>query len=188
MIRPSEAQALRCLFVKKLWDEHSSLEPVLMLLAEILAYIPRPLLSLNCPMEQIVLNVEREPDFIFARGGLVYGIFVECDTINKRTLHPFGDIETLAKTNENRATFYYNADISHLYVLYDDDGPSLLDYDVKGNKVNEVYKIPLLSKLGVWPIKMVVMKDEVFFVVDWHEYAEVYGQPAQKGHMIGSIT
>ncbi|KAF4673328.1 hypothetical protein FOL47_010679 [Perkinsus chesapeaki] len=133
-----------------------------------------PVFTLNCPMVEFILDIDIEPNYIFATSDVVYGLFACPDAIQLRALNPLGEAKTLAKTKENRATFYYNADISHLYALYDDDGPSLLDYDVKGNKVNEVYKIPLLSKLGVWPIKMVAMKDEVFFVVDWHEEIEVF--------------
>ncbi|KAF4673338.1 hypothetical protein FOL47_010689 [Perkinsus chesapeaki] len=88
--------------------------PLPELMSDIMAYTPRPTLTLDCPMEEIVLSIEKEPHMIFP-------------------------VDGFTRAELKRTTWHnYHERVSHgglLFVLHDVDEHEnvviLTDYDLK---------------------------------------------------------
>ncbi|KAF4660044.1 hypothetical protein FOZ61_004276 [Perkinsus olseni] len=79
MLFPAHVEALRCSMVERVWKESTVVGPLPELMCDIMAYIPKPALTLDCPMEEIILDIDKSPDFIFANGDIVYGFMTVRD-------------------------------------------------------------------------------------------------------------
>ncbi|KAF4684100.1 hypothetical protein FOZ60_008218 [Perkinsus olseni] len=144
MLFPAHVEALRCRMVERLWKDSPAVGPLPELMSEIMACIPKPVLTLDCPTEEVILRISRIPDFIFAKGGVVYGVSHVESSITLQQISPPGEATTLVSgapfsltpATGDEALFYYAADTKHLYVLY----------AVKSLSV--VYKLPRLRRGG----------------------------------------
>ncbi|KAF4673339.1 hypothetical protein FOL47_010690 [Perkinsus chesapeaki] len=126
MLLPSHVEALRCMMVERLWKDSISIGPLPELMVDIMAYTPKPTLTLDCPMEEIVINIDKEPAYIFTEGGVVYGVRNQDNCFSCEKLYPFGGSITLARTSSGRGQFYFDSVTGHLFILHDDNGVTLL--------------------------------------------------------------
>ncbi|KAF4722878.1 hypothetical protein FOZ62_022975, partial [Perkinsus olseni] len=152
------------------------------LMCDIMAYIPKPALTLDCPMGEII--TKDKPDFVFTNDGMVYGVFKGNNSISLQGISSPGKRIDLVGDSSVRcgryynATSYYDADTSHLYVLHDDGGGlgpspdisgdvSLIDFDVKALKVHEIVRLGNLASGGRFPCVMTMIGGHAFLGVEW---------------------
>ncbi|KAF4710912.1 hypothetical protein FOZ63_024150 [Perkinsus olseni] len=169
--------------VERLWEDSPAVGPLPELMSEIMASIPKPVLTLDCPTEEVILKISRIPDFIFAKGGVVYGVSHFESSITLQQISPPEETTTLVSgtifsstpASGGKALFYYAADTKHLYILYAVKSPSL------AANVNCSRRLPELTSGGMRPNHMVVMEDEIFVagsievIVVWPATAAVNG-------------
>ncbi|KAF4673337.1 hypothetical protein FOL47_010688 [Perkinsus chesapeaki] len=167
MLLPSHVEALRCMMVERLWKDSMSIGPLPELMVDIMAFTPKPTLTLDCPMEEIVLNIDRKPDFIFNTGNVIYGVFKNEKSILLQSISPPGEEATLAETLNWRGTFYYDPGTSRLFVLHDRGGPSLLDYDVTSGMAHKTTRLSAVPSTPHWPDELLVIGGHVFLVRKW---------------------
>ncbi|KAF4669196.1 hypothetical protein FOZ61_004781 [Perkinsus olseni] len=192
MLFPAHVEALRCQMVERLWKDSPAVGPLPELMSEIMACIPKPVLTLDCPTEEVILKISRIPDFIFAKGGVVYGVSHFESSITLQQISPPGETTTLVSgapfsptpATSDEALFYYAADTKHLYILYAVKSLSLvynlLDYDVQAAKVIGSRRLPELTSGGMRPSHMVVIGDEVFVAVSRSDRSEIRHFKLQK--------
>ncbi|KAF4682214.1 hypothetical protein FOZ63_015782 [Perkinsus olseni] len=177
MAFPAHVEALRLEMVERVWKESTVVGPLPELMCDIMAYIPKPVLTLE------EISLPGGPDFIFVRGGIIYGIFKQERLIFLTQMCPPGKHTDLVKSTRSQrwyynATYFYDSGASHLYILHDDAGTSstdskirgtvsLLVYDVEASKVHKVLKLPNLSGAGEFPCKMAAVGTSVFLGVQW---------------------
>ncbi|KAF4673331.1 hypothetical protein FOL47_010682 [Perkinsus chesapeaki] len=160
MLLPSHVEALRCMMVERLWKDSMSIGPLPELMSDIMAYTPEPTLTLDCPMEEILFA--EKPALAFAVGNVLHTISVKGKAITLQARSIPGKEVILAESDDCTVTFYYDRDTSHLFVLYNSGGPTLLDYDVKAGKAHKTYKLPDLFSRPYWPSMMLVIDKHVF--------------------------
>ncbi|KAF4700051.1 hypothetical protein FOZ63_026298 [Perkinsus olseni] len=160
MLFPAHVEALRVEMVERVWKESTVVGPLPELMCDIMAYIPKPALTLDCPMEEIIIKYK--PDFVFTDDGIVYG---GISSPGKR-IDLVGDANNRCGRYYN-ATSYYDAGTSHLYVLHDDDTVSLIDFDVKALKVHKIVRLGNLASGGRFPCVMTMVGGHAFLGVEW---------------------
>ncbi|KAF4689936.1 hypothetical protein FOZ60_000946 [Perkinsus olseni] len=149
MLFPPHVGALRCQMVEGLWKESAPVGPLPELMIDIMAYISKPILTLGCPMEEIILDINSEPELVFAKGGVVYGVFKCASSIALQQIYPLGQKVTL---------------VSHLTVQH---------YDVEASNVHATWELPKLFSGGMQPSHMVVIGNELFVAVSREYRMEV---------------
>ncbi|KAF4746269.1 hypothetical protein FOZ63_015439, partial [Perkinsus olseni] len=182
MLLPAHVEALRCSMVKRVWKESTVVGTLPELMCDIMAYIPKPALPLDCPMGEII--TKDKPDFVFTNDGIVYGVFKGNNSISLQGISSPGKRIDLVGDSSVRcgryynATCYYDADTSHLNVLHDDGGRlgpspdisgdvSLIDFDVKALKVHEIVRLGNLASGGSFPCLMTMVGGHAFLGVEW---------------------
>ncbi|KAF4704295.1 hypothetical protein FOZ62_002267, partial [Perkinsus olseni] len=170
MLFPPHVGALRCQMVERLWKESAPVGPLPELMIDIMAYISKPILTLGCPMEEIILDINSEPELVFAKGGVVYGVFKCASSIALQQIYPLGQKVTLVPTSPCNV-YYFAPDTGHLYVL--NGTGSLLDYDVEASNVHATWELPKLFSGGMQPSHMVVIGNELFVAVSREYRMEV---------------
>ncbi|KAF4700048.1 hypothetical protein FOZ62_009299, partial [Perkinsus olseni] len=75
MLFPAHVEALRVEMVERVWKGSTVVGPLPELMCDIMAYIPKPALTLDCPMEEIIIDVNKFPKDIFVVVGGVFAIF-----------------------------------------------------------------------------------------------------------------
>ncbi|KAF4711631.1 hypothetical protein FOZ62_018347, partial [Perkinsus olseni] len=161
--------------------------PLPELMCDILAYIPKPALTLDCPMEEIIIDIEEEPDFIFMKDDDVYGVSKRDELIVLAQMS-HGECFDLVRAPRSHyrshnycyynAAYYYDSEASHLYVLHDGGGESindteirgtvsLLEYDLKACEVDRTAALPSLSGVGEFPRSMVIIDSAIFLGIEW---------------------
>ncbi|KAF4737810.1 hypothetical protein FOZ62_003914 [Perkinsus olseni] len=116
MLFPPHVGALRCQMVEGLWKVSAPVGPLPELMIDIMTYISKPILTLGCPMEETILDINSEPELVFAKGGVVYGIFKCASSIALQQIYPLGQKVTLVSTSPCNV-YYFAPDTGHLYVL-----------------------------------------------------------------------
>ncbi|KAF4729489.1 hypothetical protein FOZ63_030330 [Perkinsus olseni] len=111
-----------------------------------------------------------EPELVFAKGGVVYGIFKCASSIALQQIYPLGQKVTLVSTSPCNV-YYFAPDTGHLYVL--NGTGSLLDYDVEASNVHATWELPKLFSGGMQPSHMVVIGNELFVAVSREYRMEV---------------
>ncbi|KAF4710271.1 hypothetical protein FOZ63_026064 [Perkinsus olseni] len=181
MLLPAHVEALRCSMVERVWKESTVVGPLPELMCDIMAYIPKPALTLDCPMEEII--IKDKPDYIFVNDGIVYGVFNQLGLISLVQMSPPALPFPLVKYTGSsscyyNATYHYDAETSHFYILHDDGGrsqncsavrgaASLIDYDVKASKVHKTLRFPNLSGEGHFPRSMALIGSSIFLGLEW---------------------
>ncbi|KAF4722877.1 hypothetical protein FOZ62_022974 [Perkinsus olseni] len=180
MLFPAHVEALRLEMVERVWKKSTVVGPLPELMCDIMAYIPKPALTLDCPMEEIIIN--DKPGFFFVDGGVVYGVFNRNKSISLVQMSPPAlPIPLVEYTGSSlrfyNAAYHYDAETSHFYILHDDGGlsqtltirgtASLIDYDVKASKVHKTNKLPHLSGAIKFPRSMAVIGESVFLGLQW---------------------
>ncbi|KAF4705099.1 hypothetical protein FOZ63_026351 [Perkinsus olseni] len=167
--------------VERVWKESTVVGPLPELMCDIMAYIPKPALTLDCPMEEII--IKDKPDFFFIDDGIVYGVFNQLGLISLVQMsHPALPIPLVKYTGSSScyysATYHYDAETSHFYILHDAGGSSrncsavrgtssLIDYDVKASKVHKTLRLPNLSGEGHFPRSMALIDSSIFLGLEW---------------------
>ncbi|EER07098.1 hypothetical protein Pmar_PMAR013916 [Perkinsus marinus ATCC 50983] len=127
-----------------------------------MTYISKPSLTLACPMEESILDISTKPELVFAREGVVYGIFKCASVIALQQIYPSGQKEILALTAPCNI-YYFASDTGHLHVLTGTG--SLFDYDVEARKMHATWELPRLFSGGMQPTHMVVIGSNLFVAV-----------------------
>ncbi|KAF4705098.1 hypothetical protein FOZ63_026350 [Perkinsus olseni] len=181
MLFPAHVEALRVEMVERVWKESTVVGPLPELMCDIMAYIPKPALTLDCPMEEII--IKEKPDFFFANGGIVYGVFNTPDQVYVEQISPPGNCVDLVRNTYREvwynATYYYDADAGRLYVLregggyakhhhYIHEGVYLLEYDVKARRVVRKSTSANFQAMTIFPQRMAVIGGHVFLAVEWY--------------------
>lgn len=173
MILPAHVEALRCRMAASLWKDTCAVGPLPELMSDIMSFIPQPMLTFDCPIEEIIVDVSDKPICIFVEGGVLYAVFSECNTVFLSEIHPAGGSSVLAKAVDGQVMCYYDDSTSHLYVLHRYNNISLVDYDVKGGRVHKTYYMPVFLSAGSWPSCMTVIHGHCFFTATCHGQSEV---------------
>ncbi|KAF4689385.1 hypothetical protein FOZ60_001718 [Perkinsus olseni] len=181
MLFPAHVEALRVEMVERVWKESTVVGPLPELMCDIMAYIPKPALTLDCPMEEII--IKDKPDFFFTNNGILYGLFKHDKLISLVQMSSPAQPIPLVKFAGSspcyyNAVYHYDDEASHLYILHDDGGASLtvgtfrgtaslIDYDVKARKVHKTYKLPNLSGAIKFPQSMAVVGASILLGMEW---------------------
>ncbi|KAF4689389.1 hypothetical protein FOZ60_001722 [Perkinsus olseni] len=180
MLFPAHVEALRLEMVERVWKESTVVGPLPELMCDIMAYIPKPALTLDCPMEEIVLHIKKEPDFMLASDGVLSGVFgifeVTKPLVVEQLLPPGGSI-TLARPFERAKVQSFYCDIStcRLYLLCNSNAAvwQLIEYCLKEGKVVKVYEMPLITDLVDGRTGTCVVGEHCFLNVSWQDRVEV---------------
>ncbi|KAF4731348.1 hypothetical protein FOZ63_026300 [Perkinsus olseni] len=181
MLFPAHVEALRCSMVERVWKESTVVGPLPELMCDIMAYMPKPALTLHCPMEEII--IQEMPGFFFIDDGIVYGVFNRFWLISLVQMSPPAQPIPLVRYTGSsscyyNATYHYDAETSHLYILHDAGGrsqncstvsgtASLIDYDVKASEVHKTLTFPNLFGPGHFPRSMAVIGSSIFLGLEW---------------------
>ncbi|KAF4700050.1 hypothetical protein FOZ63_026299 [Perkinsus olseni] len=181
MLFPAHVEALRLEMVERVWKESTVVGPLPELMCDIMAYIPKPALTLDCPMEEII--IKGKPDFFFTNNGILYGVVKQDKLISLEQLSSTAQPIPLVRFTGSslwyyNAVYHYDAEASHLYILHDDGGTSqavskfrgtasLIDYDVKARKIHKIYKLPNLSDAIEFPQSMAVVGASILLGMEW---------------------
>ncbi|KAF4709266.1 hypothetical protein FOZ63_026346 [Perkinsus olseni] len=150
--------------VERVWEESTVVGPLPELMCDIMAYIPKPVLTLDCPMGEIITKYK--PDFVFTNDGIVYGVFKGNNSIS---LQAFAVVVTITL---HRITMLALSLRSHLYVLHDDGGglgpsPDISGDLVKALKIHKTVKLGNLTSGGRFPCLMTMIGGHAFLGVEW---------------------
>ncbi|KAF4709267.1 hypothetical protein FOZ63_026347 [Perkinsus olseni] len=181
MLFPAHVEALRLEMVERVWKESTVVGPLPELMCDIMAYIPKPALTLDCPMEEIILDIDKSPDFIFANGDIVYGIFGIYDSsrsLVREGIYPPGETMVLASPTERGEVLAYYCDISArcLYILsktHTAHSWTLVEYCLKSGHVTRASEVPRVSGIGIGKRGLLIAGEHCFLVVCWHDRVEI---------------
>ncbi|KAF4689386.1 hypothetical protein FOZ60_001719 [Perkinsus olseni] len=182
MLFPAHVEALRVEMVESVWKESTVVGPLPELMCDLMAYIPKPALTLDCPMEEII--IEDKPDYIFCEDSFVYGVFRRYKCIYVEQLSPPGKQVDFVRTPHSSqpdwysAAYYYDTVAARLYLLRDGGGDVkddrrirgevyLLEYDVKAGEVVRKSTLGNLKGLTIFPRRMAVIAGHLFLAVEW---------------------
>ncbi|KAF4682225.1 hypothetical protein FOZ60_010837 [Perkinsus olseni] len=199
MLFPAHVEALRLEMVERVWKESTVVGPLPELMCDIMAYIPKPALTLDCPMEEIILRGHRK--FIFIRSAVVYGVFSGIyREIYLEQLSPPGKRWDIGRTPYPNYSSYnvichFDADTSHLYVLHD-SGSTFTDNVVHGTaklvvfnvKAGVIDKTVNFDNLGEFPRALTSLADYVLFGVECRGTASGTSIELLAGDLDGRVT
>ncbi|KAF4660043.1 hypothetical protein FOZ61_004275 [Perkinsus olseni] len=177
MLFPAHVEALRVEMVERVWKESTVVGPLPELMCDIMAYIPKPALTLDCPTDEIIIDIGEDPELIFANGGGVFAIFTRASYLLLKRVFPPGEKITLAPPpgSDNLEAFHVDTSACGLYALYWNAASELLlsEYSLTDGTVCKVSKLPRVLWPAGLPLEVIVVDKHCFLTVRWRTLLEV---------------
>ncbi|KAF4676771.1 hypothetical protein FOZ60_000520 [Perkinsus olseni] len=125
--------------VERVWKESTVVGPLPELMCDLMAYIPKPALTLDRPMEYIIIGVSKFPKHIFADGGGVSAIFEDSLSLVLKRVYPPDESIILASPDEPGIVkaFQVDTSVSRVYALFKMSGGAmqLVEYCLADGRV-----------------------------------------------------
>ncbi|KAF4682220.1 hypothetical protein FOZ60_010833 [Perkinsus olseni] len=120
MLFPAHVEALRLEMVERVWKGSTVVGPLPELMCDIMAYIPKPALTLDCPMEKIIIDVYKFPKDIFVVGGGVFAIPEDLLSLVLKSVYPSSESIMLASPDKPGIVkaFHVDTSVSRVYALF----------------------------------------------------------------------